>query len=125
MPNEIDRSWPSNADLSGKIYHFVKLLSTGKVDVCAATTDKPIGILQNKPTAGQAAIVRVTGESQVSAAGTIAVGDTVGTDVNGQAATYVEGTDTTKYRGGICTVATDGATSENGRVMLQLTGRLA
>ena len=46
------------ADLSAKQYYFVKMQSATQVTVCAAITDKPIGVLQNNPTAGQQAIVR-------------------------------------------------------------------
>ena len=75
------------ADLSAKQYYFVKMHSATQVTVCAAITDKPIGVLQNNPEAGQQAIVRPFGVSEVSADGTIAVGASLGT----------AGTDTTVY----------------------------
>ena len=40
------------ADLSSKQYHFVKLASATTVNVCSATTDRAIGILQNNPESG-------------------------------------------------------------------------
>ena len=85
------------ADLSAKQYYFVKLASATTVTVCAAITDKPIGVLQNNPTAGQQAIVRPFGVSEMSADGTIAVGASLGTSSDGQADSIVAGTDTTVY----------------------------
>ena len=58
-------------DLSTKQYHFVKLQSATQVTICAAITDVPIGVLQNAPTAGQAAMVTTHGVSKMSADGTI------------------------------------------------------
>lgn len=85
------------ADLSSKQYYFVKVDTSGKAAVCSAVTDKPIGVLQNKPTSGQAAEIVVVGVTKVSADGTLDEGDLVGTSADGQGAAYVAGTDTTKY----------------------------
>lgn len=89
------------ADLSTKQFRFVKLDSNGNVVVCAATTDKPVGVLQNNPanvgSTGQEALVMVEGITKMVAGATIAVDDLIGTDANGAAAPYVPGTDTTKY----------------------------
>tara|TARA_R110002012_G_scaffold6631_11_gene31707 strand:+ start:1315 stop:1710 length:396 start_codon:yes stop_codon:yes gene_type:complete len=84
-------------DLSAKQYYFVKLQSATQVTACAAITDKPIGVLQNNPTAGQQAIVRPFGVSEMSADGTIAVGASLGTSADGQADSIAAGTDTTVY----------------------------
>ena len=46
----------ASADLSAKQYYFVKLSSETKVTVCSAVTDKPIGVLQNKPASGEQAL---------------------------------------------------------------------
>jgi len=75
-------------DLSSKQYYFVELSGVDQVDVCDGATDKAIGVLQNKPTAGHAAQVRVLGVSKVVSDGSgtaIGVGDYVGTDANGKA----------------------------------------
>ena len=66
-----DLSLVASADLSAAQYKFVKLTSTGQIALVAATTDVPIGILQNKPTSGKAGTVRVTGVSKAVAGGTI------------------------------------------------------
>ena len=74
----------ASADLSAKQYYFVKMSAENTVTVCAAVTDKPIGVLQNKPASGEQAIVRVFGVSKVSADATLAAGDVVGTSADGQ-----------------------------------------
>jgi hypothetical protein len=85
------------ADLSAKQYYFVKLNSSGEAALCAAATDKPVGILQNAPTAGQECEVLVSGGSKVVAGGTLDEGNSIGTDSAGKAVAYAQGTDTTKY----------------------------
>lgn len=85
------------ADLSAKQYYFVKLDSSGNVDVCSGATDRPYGVLQNAPTSGQAAEVMLAGISKVSSDGTIAVGALIGTSGDGQADSKTAGTDTTEY----------------------------
>jgi hypothetical protein len=113
----------ASADLSAKQFRCMKLSGAGTFTVCAAVTDKVIGILQDTPTSGQPGSVAFAGLTKVKAGGTIAAGDTVGTDGNGAIVAYVEGTDTTKYRVGIARSA--GASGDFVDVLLQLTGRLA
>lgn len=92
----------AGADLSvtGQ-FLFVKQDANGRAVLCAAVTDKPLGVLQNSPAAvgstGQEALVMHEGITKMIAGTTIAVDDLIGTDVNGKAAPYVPGTDTTKY----------------------------
>lgn len=69
----------AGADLSSAQFHWVKLASTaGEVVACNATTDHAIGILQNDPTDGQAAEVRVLGVSKLVGGGSISAGNDVG-----------------------------------------------
>lgn len=85
------------ADLSAKQYHFVKLASATTVNVCTAVTDVPIGVLQNKPTSGQAAEVCLFGVSKVVADATLAAGNVIGTSADSQAQPLTVGTETTVY----------------------------
>ena len=85
------------ADLSSNQYYFVKLASATTGNVCTAITDLPIGILQNTPTSGQAADVRIFGISKASADGTITAGRWMGTSSDSQAAGITPGSDTTVY----------------------------
>jgi hypothetical protein len=89
-------SWPAAADLSAKQFYFMELTS-GEVNACNADTDIPIGVLQNKPTAGQSAEVVVLGSTKICADAAITEGALIGTSADGQAEAKVIGTDTTKY----------------------------
>lgn len=94
----LDTTRVAGADLSAKQYFFVKLDSSGRVVLCSGATDKPYGILQDKPNAsGVGATVMCNGISKVSMAAANTQGNVGGTDANGQFAAYVFGTDTTKY----------------------------
>lgn len=107
-PN-LDFSAPAGADLSALQYTFVKF-SGANVVTCAAVTDKPCGILQNKPTSGQTAEVRALGVSKVVAAGALAtIGTLVGTDGAAKAAAKVVGTDVTHYGVGTTKTVSGGA----------------
>ena len=86
----------AGADLSGDQYKLVKL-SAGKAVLCAAATDAPVGVLQNKPGSGEAATVCVSGATKLLAGATINSGDLVGTDASGTADAKTPGTDTTEY----------------------------
>lgn len=87
----------ASADLSAKQYYFVKMSGSFTVTVCAATTDIPVGILQNAPQSGEPANVAFFGMSKVSSDAALSAGALIGTAADGQAAAYVNGTDTTKY----------------------------
>ena len=93
----------AGADLSAATtqFKFVKLNGTDdQVVLCSATTDKPIGVLQ-APAAGSGVGTPVTvcalGTTKIQAGGSITSGDSIGTTTGAQAATYAQGTDTTKY----------------------------
>lgn len=106
MDEALDLTFIAAADLSAKQYYFVKFNTTeGQVDVCSGTTDIAIGVLQNNPASGKAAIVRFFGRTKVSADAALTVGLVLGTSADGQAASYAAGSDTTKYLKGICTKA--------------------
>ena len=101
-------SFNANADLSAAQYKFVELAAAG-VTVCNAATDKPIGVLQNKPTSGQVAVVVVTGKTKVQADAALTVGTEIGTSADGQADAKVLGTDTTEFVVGVVTKAASAA----------------
>ena len=97
------------ADLSAKQFYAVKVDANGKAAVCAAVTDVPVGILQNKPTSGQAATIVSVGVSKIDSNAALNEGDLIGTAADGQLAAYTPGTDTTKYVIGQMLTATGGA----------------
>ena len=84
-----DHSFKAAADQSAKQYYFLKYSAADTVALCAAATDRAIGVLMNKPAAaGQAADVRILGIAPVVSDGSgtaIAVGDYVGPSRAGKA----------------------------------------
>jgi len=98
-----DVSFKAENDLSSKQYYFVEISGNGQVDACDGTTDNAIGILQNKPTTGQEALVRIFGHSKVSADEALSANDPVGVSTDGQAAVVVPGSDAGERWLGVCT----------------------
>ena len=90
-------TFTASADLSAKQYYIVKMSGDNTVTVCAAVTDVPIGVLQNKPASGEQAVVRVFGMSKVSADAPLAAGNIIGTSAAGQAQPVTQGSETTVY----------------------------
>ena len=86
----------ASASLTTKQYYFVKMSGEKTVTVCAATTDKPIGVLQNNPASGEEATVCAIGVTKVSGDADLNYGDSIGTSADGEAAAYTA-SDTTKY----------------------------
>ena len=72
------------ADLSAKQFYCVEITAAGTVNVCNAAADVVVGILQNKPVAGEACEIPEEGIVKGIASGVIAVGAWVGTDANGK-----------------------------------------
>jgi len=92
----LDITFVADQDLRTKQYFLVKMQATGTpmgVILASAVTDACIGVLQNEPNTGEAAVVRVLGTSKVSC-GTpvgLVVPGLVVSDANGQA--IASGTD--------------------------------
>lgn len=74
-------------DLSAKQFHIVELSAAEQVDVADGATDLPIGILLNKPIAGEYAEVQIGGVAKVVCDAAITAGALVGTSADGQAVT--------------------------------------
>lgn len=99
----------AGADLSTHQYKFVKLSASKTVILCAAATDVPIGVLQNKPTSGREAAVCAIGVTKVSSDAALTAGTVIGTSADGQADAKVAGTDTTEYAVGVVVLASGAA----------------
>lgn len=97
------------ADLSAKQYYFVKQTAAGEVNVCTGATDKPIGVLQNKPESGEDAEIISFGITKVSADAALSVDDLIGTSADSQADAKTPGSDTTEYVVGRVLTATTAA----------------
>jgi hypothetical protein len=94
----LSTTFKAGADLSSDQFKFVKLNANRQVILCAAATDVPIGVLQNKPDAsGKAAEVMMTGISKVNSDAALTAGNLIGTASDGQADAKIAGTDTTEY----------------------------
>lgn len=87
----------ASADLSAKQFHWVKMSGDYTVTVCAAVTDVPIGVLQNKPESGQEATVAWLGVTKIVADETLTAGAVIGSSSDGQAQIVVLGTETTVH----------------------------
>ena len=83
---DFERSFTCGAtSIATKQFYIVKQHTDGTMILAAAATDKIVGVLQNKPAVGQAALVRFLGTTKVVAGGTISVGAWVTADSNGKA----------------------------------------
>jgi hypothetical protein len=82
----ISISLKAAADLSTKQHLFVELTAAQTVNVCNATTDLAIGVLNNKPdAAGKAAEVDILGTTKVVASAALAAGTKVAPTAAGKA----------------------------------------
>jgi|TARA_Y100000310_G_scaffold98201_1_gene95942 hypothetical protein len=108
-------SYQANADLSAKQYFLMKRHTTAdQCAIVAATTDVPIGVLQNKPAAaGRAAEIVTLGKTkaEVAAATDIAIGDKLGPDANGRLVKV------TADNALFCAIAEEAATSATGDII--------
>ena len=92
---DFERSFTTCAStLIAKQFYMVKQHTDGTLILAAASTDKIVGVLQNKPAVGAAGVVRFIGTTKVIAGGTINPGDLVTSNGSGQAVS----TTTTKDR---------------------------
>lgn len=83
------KSFKSTNDLSAAEFLIVAqdASNDGSVVAAAASTDPIVGVLQNKPKAGEPALVQWAGSSKVIAGGTVTRGDRVTSDASGHAVT--------------------------------------
>lgn len=86
--NTCEKTLVAGADLSttGR-YYIVKLDTSGNIVLATAATGAIVGVLQNKPASGEAALYRFGGTTKVICGGTVAIGDWVTTDSAGKAIT--------------------------------------
>jgi len=87
----LDLTWPAAEDLSSDQYKFVVLNSSGLVRRPDSASEVAIGILQNAPGQGEAAVVRVIGQSKFEGNAALGFGTFIGPE-------YVSATDAGKGR---------------------------
>jgi hypothetical protein len=98
--NQINFTFTAASDMSAasQQYIFVKLDASGNVHPCTAATDKPIGVLQNRPALSELAEVCVFGQTPLRVGGTdVALDALLGVDSTSRAATLTPGTSTTAF----------------------------
>ena len=83
----LDITFKAGEDLNSYQYYGVYLSDDQTVALCTTAHLNAIGILQDKPKSGEAAVVRVQGTTKVKAGGTIAVGARVSITTSGKAIT--------------------------------------
>lgn len=88
-------SFVANADLSAHQFHFVKLVTGGKVDLCSAETDRAIGVLLNDPISGGEALVGMFGVYPVKHVGVANPGDRLSAEAASKAAVTTTAADWT------------------------------
>lgn len=86
---DFEKSFVSTGDLSAAEFVIVKIdtANDNSVVIAASNTDPIIGVLQNKPKAGKAAVVRWGGSSKVILGGTVTRGDIITSDSSGHGIT--------------------------------------
>ena len=89
----VKTTFTAGADLSAKQYHFVKIDNgTGNVVAVNGATDRPIGVLQNAPTSGQAAEVCIVGGTKVEVGDSASAGQALFASASATAVTLAFGT---------------------------------
>lgn len=81
----LDITYVAGESLATHQYRFVHLETDTTVTMLDNGTELAVGILQNAPASGEAAVVRVTGTSRLIMNGAVAVGDKIKTEYVGAA----------------------------------------
>jgi uncharacterized membrane protein YphA (DoxX/SURF4 family) len=84
---DFERTGTAGEDMDTKQYYIVQQSATGDIEVGEGATDLLVGVLQNKPKSGEAALYRFAGTSKVVASAAIAIGAYVTTTALGKAVT--------------------------------------
>lgn len=88
----VKKTFTAGGDLSSAQYKFVKIDNAdGDVVICSATTDRPIGVLQNDPAEGEAAEVTIVGGTKLVAGGSASAGQPLFTSASATGATAAIG----------------------------------
>lgn len=87
-----ERTGVAGESMLTKKYYIVQLDASGNIEVGEGATDLIVGVLQNKPDTGEAAVVRFNGTTKVIFGGNVAIGDWLTSDSSGKAiATTTDG----------------------------------
>ena len=84
---DFERTGTAGEDLSSSKYLIVQLDASGNIEIGEGGTDLLVGVLQNKPESGEAALYRFAGTTKVVASAAIAIGALVTSASDGEAVT--------------------------------------
>ena len=84
---DFERSGIAGEALTAAKYHIVQLDASGNIEIGEGATDLLVGVLQNKPASGGAALYRFAGTTKVIASAAIAIGALVTSAADGEAVT--------------------------------------
>ncbi|MCA1592220.1 MAG: hypothetical protein LC754_06135 [Acidobacteria bacterium] len=117
---QFELTYIANVDMTNHIFKFVKKDTNGRGVVLATDGGPVLGILQNKPALGQAAIVRIEGESPaIVGPGGLNEGDLVASDANGMADTAAAG----ELAVAVCIQGGNNASGAYATVVMQRNGK--
>ena len=91
MQSRDTRTHVAGEDLSAAQFKFVTLEADGQIDLADSAGERALGVLLNKPTAGAAATVAMSGKVMVEAGASVTAGDQLQTDAAGDAITAAAG----------------------------------
>lgn len=100
-------TYTASEDLSSNQYYGVHLDDDRSVDLQDDATEKPAGILLNKPESGEAAKVLLVGRAPLVVAEAIAASALIRIGADGKGYNWDPGTDTTAYVLGRCVEGAD------------------
>lgn len=111
-----EKTFSAENDLSSLQYTLVKLgSSANEVDSATDNQDTIVGVLENKPEAGEAASVQILGTSKVVASAAISRGDRVTATTGGKAVA------TTTDGDSVAGIALEAASAEDDIIEILLT----
>ena len=85
--SQTERTGVAGEALTSAKYHIVQLDASGNVEIAEGNTDLIVGVLQNAPASGAAAIYRFGGTTKCVAGGVVTLGDWVTAKSDGRALT--------------------------------------
>ncbi len=84
---DFEKTGNAGESMTASKYYIVQLSATGDIEIGEGATDLLVGVLQNKPASGEAALYRFAGTSKVVASAAIAIGAYVTSTAAGKAVT--------------------------------------
>jgi len=84
---DFEKTGNAGESMTANQYYIVQLSAAGDIEVGEGATDLLVGVLQNKPASGEAALYRFAGTTKVVASAAVAIGAKLTTTAAGKAVT--------------------------------------